>query len=350
MRNLIDINDLSNKDILGLIEVAEDIIKSPEAYLDVMKGRILATLFFEPSTRTRLSFEAAMLRLGGQVIGFSEAANSSVSKGETIQDTCSCVSCYADIIAMRSPVEGSQLRASEVLNIPIINAGDGGHQHPTQTLTDLLTIHRELGRLTNLKIVLVGDLKYGRTVHSLVEAMSRFEGNSFVFVSPDELKMPDYVKEHLKEGSFEETDSLEDSMAKGDVIYMTRVQRERFDDKDQYERLKDAYILDAEKMKLGKEKMIVLHPLPRVNEIAVEVDKDPRAAYFRQMKNGMYIRMALIKTMVENSWKDNAPEKNYKYSKGKCSNPKCVSNIENHKEVTTVDKGNGKYVCIYCDK
>lgn len=351
MRNLIDVNDLSLEDISKLISLGEDIIDSPKAYLDSMKGRILATLFYEPSTRTRLSFEAAMLRLGGQVIGFSEVANSSVSKGETIQDTCTTVSCYADIIAMRSPVEGAQLRASEVLTIPIINAGDGGHQHPTQTLTDLLTIKRELGRLENLNIVLVGDLKYGRTVHSLVEAMSRYEGNSFVFVSPEELKMPDYVKSHLAEDSFRESTVLVEEIKGADIVYMTRVQKERFDDVLEYEKLKDAYILDEEKMSYAKDKMIVLHPLPRVNEITVGVDNDPRAAYFRQMKNGMYIRMALIKSMVEEAEKDKSlVKRSYKSIMGTCSNPKCIVSFENLGEVERFDKGNGVYVCKYCDK
>lgn len=351
MRNLIDVNDLSLEDISDLINLSKSMIDNPKDYLNSMKGRLLATLFYEPSTRTRLSFEAAMLRLGGQVIGFSEAANSSVSKGETIQDTCTTVSCYADIIAMRSPIEGAQLRASEVLTIPIINAGDGGHQHPTQTLADLLTIKRELGRLENLNIVLVGDLKYGRTVHSLVEAMSRYEGNSFIFVSPEELKMPEYIKSHLDQLIYSESTSLEESIKNADVVYMTRVQKERFEDESQYERLKDAYILDETKMSLGKEKMIVLHPLPRVNEIAVGVDKDPRAAYFRQMENGMYIRMALIKTMVEESENNKTVvQKTYKTTTGACNNPKCIVNFEKISDAIRVDKGNGMFVCKYCDK
>ncbi|MGL5440052.1 MAG: aspartate carbamoyltransferase [Filifactoraceae bacterium] len=348
MKNLISVRDLSQEDISKLISLSESIINSPEDYCNSMKGKILATLFYEPSTRTRLSFEAAMLRLGGQVIGFSEADNSSVSKGETIQDTCITASCYSDIIAMRSPVEGSQLRASEVLTIPIINAGDGGHQHPTQTLTDLLTIKSELKRLENLNIMMVGDLKYGRTVHSLVEAMSKYRGNSFIFVSPEELKMPSYVKKSLEKSTYCETTSFEKYIGKADIIYMTRVQKERFDNSEQYERLKDSYILDEKKMSLGKVDMIVMHPLPRVNEIAVAVDKDPRAAYFRQMKNGMYMRMALIKTMVE-GYQGAVEKENHRIIKGPCSNPKCVVNFEDIGQGERVDRGNG-YVCKYCDK
>ena len=273
-----------------------DIIENPAKYQDVCAHKQLATLFFEPSTRTRLSFESAMLGLGGSVLGFSEASSSSTAKGETVQDTVHTVSCYADIIAMRHPKEGAPFAASMISDVPIINAGDGGHNHPTQTLTDMLTIHRELGRLENFTIGFCGDLKFGRTVHSLANALSRQTGIHFVFISPEELKMPDYTKSALeKKGlSYEETTSLEEAMPKLDVLYMTRVQKERFFNEADYIRLKDTYILDPEKLENAKKEMCILHPLPRVNEITVDVDKDPRAAYWRQVKNGKFIRMALI--------------------------------------------------------
>ena len=296
IRHLIDIIDFTPAEIDELIATAEDIIENPAKYQDVCAHKQLATLFFEPSTRTRLSFESAMLGLGGTVLGFSEANSSSTSKGETVQDTIHTVSCYADIIAMRHPKEGAPFAASMVSNVPIINAGDGSHNHPTQTLTDMLTIHRELGRLENFTIGFCGDLKFGRTVHSLTNALSRQTGIHFVFISPDELKMPDYTKNALeKKGlSYEETDSLEEAMPKLDVLYMTRVQKERFFNEADYIRLKDTYILDPQKLENAKKEMCILHPLPRVNEITVDVDKDPRAAYWRQVKNGKFIRMALI--------------------------------------------------------
>ena len=296
IRHLIDIIDFTPAEIDELIVTAEDIIENPAKYQDVCAHKQLATLFFEPSTRTRLSFESAMLGLGGTVLGFSEANSSSTSKGETVQDTIHTVSCYADIIAMRHPKEGAPFAASMVSGVPIINAGDGGHNHPTQTLTDMLTIHRELGRLENFTIGFCGDLKFGRTVHSLANALSRQTGIHFVFISPDELKMPDYTKSALeKKGlSYEETTSLEEAMPKLDVLYMTRVQKERFFNEADYIRLKDTYILDPQKLETAKKEMCILHPLPRVNEITVDVDKDPRAAYWRQVKNGKYIRMALI--------------------------------------------------------
>ena len=295
-RHLIDIVDLSVEEIDQLIAVAEDIIDNPAKYQDACAHKQLATLFFEPSTRTRLSFESAMLGLGGSVLGFSEASSSSTAKGETVQDTVHTVSCYADIIAMRHPKEGAPFAASMISDVPIINAGDGGHNHPTQTLTDMLTIHRELGRLENFTIGFCGDLKFGRTVHSLANALSRQTGIHFVFISPEELKMPDYTKSALeKKGlSYEETTSLEEAMPKLDVLYMTRVQKERFFNEADYIRLKDTYILDPEKLENAKKEMCILHPLPRVNEITVDVDKDPRAAYWRQVKNGKFIRMALI--------------------------------------------------------
>ena len=296
IRHLIDIIDFTPAEIDELIATAEDIIENPAKYQDVCAHKQLATLFFEPSTRTRLSFESAMLGLGGSVLGFSEASSSSTAKGETVQDTVHTVSCYADIIAMRHPKEGAPFAASMISDVPIINAGDGGHNHPTQTLTDMLTIHRELGRLENFTIGFCGDLKFGRTVHSLANALSRQTGIHFVFISPEELKMPDYTKSALeKKGlSYEETTSLEEAMPKLDVLYMTRVQKERFFNEADYIRLKDTYILDPEKLESAKKEMCILHPLPRVNEITVDVDKDPRAAYWRQVKNGKFIRMALI--------------------------------------------------------
>mgnify|MGYP002545030344 FL=1 len=301
MRSLIDILDLSTEEISGLISTADDIIANHDKYMDICHGKKLATLFFEPSTRTRLSFEAAMLELGGSVLGFSEAASSSASKGESVSDTVKVVSCYADIIAMRHPKEGAPLVAAMKSNVPVINAGDGGHNHPTQTLTDLLTIHREMGRLDNLTIGLCGDLKFGRTVHSLIAAMSRYDNIKFVLISPDELKLPDYIKVDVieKKGiAYEENPDLEAAMPQLDILYMTRVQRERFFNEQDYIRLKDSYVLTPEKLVNAKETMRILHPLPRVNEISVAVDDDQRACYFKQALNGKYIRMALILKML----------------------------------------------------
>lgn len=306
MRNVIDILDLSKEEIAELISVAEDIIKNPDAYREKCKYKKLATLFFEPSTRTRLSFEAAMLELGGSVLGFSEAQSSSASKGESVSDTIRVVSCYADIIAMRHPKEGAAMVATQVSSVPIINAGDGGHNHPTQTLTDLLTIHREKGTLDNLTIGLCGDLKFGRTVHSLINAMTRYKNIKLVLISPEELKLPDYVIEDviIKNGiECVETTSLDEYIGELDILYMTRVQRERFFNEQDYIRLKDSYILTPEKMSLAKEDMSILHPLPRVNEISTAVDSDPRACYFRQALNGKYIRMALILKLLKEAGK-----------------------------------------------
>ena len=291
MRSLIDILDLSVEEIDDLIRVARDIMANREAYREKCKYKTLATLFFEPSTRTRLSFEAAMLELGGNVLGFSEANSSSASKGESVADTVSVVSGYCDIIAMRHPKEGAPLVAARRALVPVINAGDGGHNHPTQTLTDLVTISQAKGRLDHLTIGLCGDLKFGRTVHSLIHAMSRYEGVEFVLISPEELRLPEYVKTN---GKFTETQSLEEAMPQLDVLYMTRVQRERFFNEADYVRLKDSYILTPEKLQGAKKDMSILHPLPRVNEIAVAVDDDPRALYFQQARNGKFIRMALI--------------------------------------------------------
>ena len=296
VRNLIDIVDFSTEEIDALIATAEDIIDNPTKYQDACAHKQLATLFFEPSTRTRLSFESAMLSLGGQVLGFSSASSSSTSKGETVGDTIHVVSSYVDIIAMRHPKEGAPYAAAQYSSVPIINAGDGGHHHPTQTLTDLLTIHREKGRLDDFTIGFCGDLKFGRTVHSLASALSRQTGVKFIFISPEELKVPDYIKETLdKQGlTYEETTSLEESMPKLDVLYMTRVQKERFFNEADYIRLKDTYVLDPSKLVTAKKDLCILHPLPRVNEITVDVDKDPRACYWKQVKNGKMIRMALI--------------------------------------------------------
>ena len=297
MRSLINILELSAQEIADLIATAEDIIANPQKYAEACHGKKLATLFFEPSTRTRLSFEAAMYELGGQVLGFSEAASSSASKGESVSDTVKVVSCYADIIAMRHPKEGAPLVASMKADVPVINAGDGGHNHPTQTLADLLTIWREKGRFTNLTIGLCGDLKFGRTVHSLIEAMARYENVRFALISPEELKLPSYVKKDIlqKKGiPYTQTTDLESVMPELDVLYMTRVQRERFFNEDEYVRLKDSYILTPEKLRTAKESLSILHPLPRVNEISVAIDDDPRACYFKQALNGKYMRMALI--------------------------------------------------------
>ena len=302
MRSLIDILELSTEEIDELVAKASDIIAHPEAYAHKCDGKILATLFFEPSTRTRLSFESAMLRLGGQVLGFSEAASSSAAKGESVADTARTVSCYSDIIAMRHPKEGAPLVASMNATVPVINAGDGGHNHPTQTLTDLLTIYHEKGRFDNLTVGFCGDLKFGRTVHSLISALSRYKGIKIVLVSPDELKLPSYVKkEVLKKNGIEyvQTTDLESVMPDLDILYMTRVQRERFFNEEDYLRLKDSYILTPEKLVNAKKDLCILHPLPRVNEISVAVDKDPRACYFKQVNYGRFIRMALILKLLE---------------------------------------------------
>ncbi len=301
MRSLIDISELTTGEIEELIGVANDIIANPEKYSEKCKGKKLATLFFEPSTRTRLSFEAAMLELGGSVLGFSEAQSSSASKGESVADTAKVISCYADIIAMRHPKEGAPLVAARNASIPVINAGDGGHCHPTQTLADLLTIYREKGGFDNLTVGFCGDLKFGRTVHSLISALIRYKNVKFVLISPGELKLPGYVKDKLDKDGIEytETDSLEGSIADLDILYMTRVQKERFFNEEDYLRLRDTYILTPEKMALASEKLRVLHPLPRVNEISVAVDEDVRACYFKQVLYGKYMRMALILKLLE---------------------------------------------------
>lgn len=301
MRHLIDPMDLSVEEVDHLLVLAQDIIDNKEKYSEVCKGKKLATLFFEPSTRTRLSFEAAMMELGGNVLGFSSASSSSSTKGESVGDTVKIVSCYADIIAMRHYKEGAPMLASMKSDVPIINAGDGGHNHPTQTLADLLTIKREKGRLNNMTIGFCGDLMFGRTVHSLIKAMSRYESIKFILISPDELKLPDYIRTEVIEKNnipYEEISSLEDAIGSLDVLYMTRVQKERFFNEADYIRLKDTYILDKSKLALARPDLSILHPLPRVNEISVEVDDDPRACYFRQALNGKYVRMALIMDLL----------------------------------------------------
>ena len=306
MRHLIDILDFSPEELQELIDTANDIIANPAKYSDACRGKKLATLFFEPSTRTRLSFEAAMLELGGNAIGFSEAQSSSASKGESVADTAKVISCYADIIAMRHPKEGAPLVAAMNASIPVINAGDGGHNHPTQTLADLLTIYREKGRLDHLTVGLCGDLKFGRTVHSLISALSRYEGLKFVLISPEELKVPSYVKKEVLKAKgipYVQTTDLEGSMPELDILYMTRVQRERFFNEEDYLRLKDSYILTPDKLENAKPDLSILHPLPRVNEISVAIDDDPRACYFKQVLYGKYMRMALILKLLKEAGK-----------------------------------------------
>ena len=346
MRNLIDILDFSTDELDSLVELANKIIESPEKYSDACRGKILGTLFFEPSTRTRLSFTSAMMSLGGNVLGFSNAGSSSVSKGETVSDTIRMVSAYSDIIAMRHPKEGAPIVAARASGVPIINAGDGGHFHPTQTLTDLLTIKRKKGRFDGLTVGVCGDLKYGRTVHSLISAMVRYENVRFVLISPEELKLPDYVKdEYLKEGNYIETESLEDASPSLDILYMTRIQAERFQSRDDYERLKDSYVLTRDKLTTAKADLSIMHPLPRVNEISVDVDEDERAHYFEQAENGRYIRMALILFLLgEKTRADNRPsgEENPALV---CNNPHCIT----HAERGIVRRFVGEK-CLYCDQ
>ena len=357
-RSLISILDLSIPELDDLIATANDIIENPAKYAEVCKGKKLATLFFEPSTRTRLSFEAAMLELGGSVLGFSEANSSSASKGESVADTAKVISCYADIIAMRHPRDGAPFVAAQNATIPVINAGDGGHNHPTQTLTDLLTISREKGRLDHLTIGLCGDLKYGRTVHSLIEAMSRYEGVRFVLISPEELKIPDYIKYEVMDKDnipYEETVDLEAALPELDILYMTRIQRERFADPYEYERLKDSYVLTPEKLVSAKPDMSILHPLPRVNEISVKVDEDPRACYFRQALCGKYIRMALIYKLLQETDQP-SPSKvhpaDHLVNVIQCHNPRCITNVEQELDQVfyPVNLEHGIYRCLYCEE
>ncbi len=355
MRHLIEPTDLSVQETNEIVALAEDIIAHRDRYADRCRGKKLATLFYEPSTRTRLSFTSAMMELGGNVIGFSDARNSSVSKGETVQDTVRVINCFADIIAMRHWIEGAPLAATQVSRTPVINAGDGSHSHPTQTLTDLLTIKRELGRLDNLTIGFCGDLKFGRTVHSLIKAMSRYDNIRIVLIAPPELRLPSYIKSEVCDRcgmDYREVDDMESVMPELDVLYMTRVQKERFVDEEEFERVKDCFVLDARKMSMAKSDMAVLHPLPRVNEILQEVDDDPRAAYFRQVENGKFVRMALMLRLLEWSEKDSLVERPAaEQSTGHtCSNPRCITNTEPveplfHASQTEPDV----YRCVYCE-
>ncbi|MDE6006728.1 MAG: aspartate carbamoyltransferase [Muribaculaceae bacterium] len=358
MRHLIDPTDLSKEEIKEIIALAEDIIADRKKYSEVCKGKKLATLFYEPSTRTRLSFTAAMMELGGNVLGFSDAMSSSVSKGETVADTTRVINCFADIIAMRHSVEGAPLVSAMNSRTPVINAGDGSHAHPTQTLTDLLTIKREIGRFDNITIGFCGDLKFGRTVHSLIKALSKFQGVNVVLIAPEELKLPGYMKHEVcdKLGiPYREVESLEEVIGDLDVLYMTRVQKERFLDEEEYDRVKDCFVLTADKLKDAKPEMRILHPLPRVNEISVDVDNDPRAAYFRQVENGKFVRMALILKLLE--WADKPSHHRELISKDvikgehRCSNPKCISNTEAHAVEPMFRPsadGNGLR-CVYCE-
>ena len=356
VRNLINITDFTIEEIDELIDVANDIVADHDAYKEICKHKKLATLFFEPSTRTRLSFEAAMLEMGGSVLGFSEASSSSAAKGESVSDTIQTVCCYADIIAMRHPKEGAPIVGARRTTVPIINAGDGSHAHPTQTLTDLLTIRREKGRLDNLTIGFCGDLKFGRTVHSLIKALSRYEGINVVLIAPEELRLPSYIRREVCDKNnvpTREVTTMEEVLPELDILYMTRVQKERFLDEEEFERLKDSFILNPERMKLAKEDMIVLHPLPRVNEITRDVDNDPRAAYFRQVENGKFVRMALIYTLLE--WAKERPETaqtprldtSLVHNDWRCSNRMCISNWEDVDKLfhETADG----YRCAYCE-
>ena len=346
MRNLVNILDLSVEEIDGLIETALDMKKNPSKYAHSADGKIMGALFFEPSTRTRLSFTSAMMSLGGSVLGFDQAASTSVSKGETLSDTIRMVSAYSDIIVMRHPNEGAPVVASAVSNVPVINAGDGGHFHPTQTLTDLVTIKEKLGRFDGLTVGICGDLKYGRTVHSLIAALSRYKGVKFVLISPRELAIPDYIKEEfLYDSEFSECESLEDSIPSLDILYMTRIQKERFSDPLEYERLKDVYILNADKLLSAKSTLSILHPLPRVNEIDVDVDQDPRAHYFDQAAMGRYIRMALILKLLDTVGVSDVRMGGYEDESLTCTNSRCISSCERGIKKLFSD---GK--CIYCDQ
>lgn len=355
MRSVIDILDLSVEEIDELVRTACDMIENPAKYSECCRGKKIATLFFEPSTRTRLSFESAMIELGGSAIGFSDARNSSASKGETIADTARVVSCYVDIIAMRHPLEGAPLVASRNSTVPVINAGDGGHAHPTQTLADLVTIYREKGRFNNLTVGFCGDLKYGRPVHSLINALSRYTGIKLVLISPDELKLPEYTKKEVIEKNnipYIETNDLETAIPELDILYMTRVQEERFEDRSEYERLKGCYVLNAEKLKKAKTDMAILHPLPRVDEISVDVDSDPRACYFKQVFNGKNVRKALILKLITEAQKGiDKPFKALDLPEGtKCSNPRCITNSEGQLPRLAVSQnGNENLRCAYCE-
>ena len=359
MRSLIDILDFSVEELDALMDTAADIIANPARYAEACKGKKLATLFFEPSTRTRLSFEAAMLELGGSVIGFSEASSSSAAKGESVADTAKVISCYADIIAMRHPKEGAPYVASRNADVPVINAGDGGHSHPTQTLADLFTIRREKGRVSGLTVGFCGDLKYGRTVHSLITALSRYEDVRLVLISPAELKIPSYVRYEVieKNGmSYTETTDLESVLPELDILYMTRVQGERFANREDYLRLRDSYILTLEKLAGSKPDLAILHPLPRVNEISVQIDKDPRACYFKQVANGKYMRMALILKLLEEAANNPVLEEPDDglpriYNQLTCKNRRCITTVEQELDqiFKVLNAEHGICRCLYCE-
>lgn len=357
MKHLIEPTDLSLIETLDIVELAEDMVANRKKYSESCKGKTLATLFYEPSTRTRLSFEAAMLGLGGNVLGFSDANSSSASKGETVADTARVIRCFADIIAMRHFKEGAPMVASQYAGIPVVNAGDGSHSHPTQTLTDLLTIKSEKGRLDNFTIGFCGDLKFGRTVHSLIKSLSRHEGIKVILIAPKELQLPEYMLQELRvvgsEMEFREVASMEEVMAELDVLYMTRVQKERFFDEDEFDRVKDSFVLTPEKLLVAKKDMVILHPLPRVNEIKRSVDSDPRAAYFRQVENGKFVRMALIYSLLK--WSDEVStfrgslvyDREWSVNEFKCSNRRCISYTE---DVDQLFRSNENICrCVYCD-
>ena len=356
MRHLIDTTDISVAEVDQILETALDIIADRKKYSEACKGRKLATLFYEPSTRTRLSFTSAMMELGGNVLGFSDAASSSVSKGETVADTVRVIGCFADIIAMRHSKEGAPMVASHYSDVPIINAGDGSHAHPTQTLTDLLTIRREKGRLNNLTIGFCGDLKFGRTVHSLIKALSRYTGINVILIAPEELRLPSYIRREVCDKNHvptREVETMEEVMGELDILYMTRVQKERFLDEEEFERLKDSFILNPERLRNAKNDMIILHPLPRVNEITRAVDNDPRAAYFRQVENGKFVRMALIYTLLK--WAEERSEtptprldRSLVNNDIRCSNRQCISNSEDVDHLFR-ETENGDLRCVYCE-
>jgi aspartate carbamoyltransferase catalytic subunit len=353
MKHLIDPTDLTRAETDEIVALGEAMYANPAAYAETMRHKKLGTLFYEPSTRTRLSFTAAMMELGGNVLGFADATNASVAKGESVGDTARVISCFADILAIRHPLEGAPFEASMTSLVPVINAGDGSHNHPTQTLTDLITIQKELGRLDHLTVGCCGDLRYGRTVHSLIKAMARYEGVRFVLISPEELRLPeDFRREVCEKGGIacREVTSIEEAISDLDVLYMTRVQKERFPSQEEYERVKDCFVLDAAKMALAKERMAVLHPLPRVNEIAVEVDADPRAAYFRQVEYGKFVRMALITKLLE--WKErDTPSQRGLFSDAalRCTNPKCITNADPRTPRRFRRQPDGTLVCACCD-
>ncbi len=355
-RSVMDILDLSIAEVDALLETAEDIMDHPKKYAEKCHGKKLATLFFEPSTRTRLSFEAAMYELGGNVLGFSEPNSSSASKGESMADTAKVLSCYADILAIRHPKAGAPFVAAQNASVPVINAGDGGHCHPTQTLADLLTIRRKKGTLENLTVGFCGDLKYGRTVHSLIAALSRYPGTKFVLISPEELSVPSYVKREILDAQnieYRQATSLEAVLPDLDILYMTRIQRERFENPEEYERLKDSYILTADKLSHGRESLIVMHPLPRVNEISVSVDDDPRACYFLQVLCGKYMRMALILKLLESADEDVAPfAEDVVIDRLECQNPACITSCEQELPHTfrLVNAEKKIYRCVYCEE